>query len=216
METVLRSIWPSEKLPGLIDGWIDELRPDLVYFRVNPFWYSYESVPLRLNRKLGRVGGAVSRAGIRAGTYPGLAASPVFRFGRDVALRAIGGDPWFTPDQVLATTEECMGHILRHEGVGLLVAGMLGRRLVLHDGAAGERRRQEKRLYIHARLQELCAARHIGYLGWVEAEAPDVTGPDFAADQLHRNTLGQELVGGREAEAMIEVWRATAGAGSAP
>ncbi len=211
VDTVLRGIWPSAELPGLIDGWMERYQPDLVYFRVNPFWYSYESTPLRLRRKLGPVGGAVSRVGLRAGQSPRLARRRLFRIGRDLALRTIGGDAHFTPDQVLETAEACVSRILRHEGVGLVVVGMLGRRLVINDSETGERRRQARRLDVHQRLQELCAARHVRYLGWVEAEAPDTAGPDFAADRLHRNTQGQQAIGAIEAEAMLAAWRESAG-----
>lgn len=216
VETVLRAIWPSDELPTLIDGWMERYHPELVYFRVNPFWYSYESTPLRLRRKLGPIGGVVSRAGIRAGKSPRLARTRLFRIGRDLALRTVGGDAHFTPDQVLATTEACVASILRHEGVGLLVVGMLGRRLALNDNEAGERRRQQRRLEVHRRLQQLCAARHVRYLGWVEDEAPDTSGPDFAADRLHRNAQGQQAIGAIEAEAVVALWREASGSSVVP
>lgn len=56
VETVVRTIWPDPELPGLIDEWLDRYKPDLVFLKVTWYWYGYESVPLRLERRLRWIG----------------------------------------------------------------------------------------------------------------------------------------------------------------
>ena len=38
VETRLKAIWPSERLPDLVARWRDECQPDVVLVTVNPFW----------------------------------------------------------------------------------------------------------------------------------------------------------------------------------
>ena len=54
VETVVRPISPTRELPDLLDKWLDEYQPDLVLLKVTWYWYSYESVPRRIERLFGR------------------------------------------------------------------------------------------------------------------------------------------------------------------
>ncbi len=123
VEIIPRVIWPSAQLPDIIDGWMERYSPDIVLFQINGFWYLYASVPLLFERKLGRVGKQISRAGLRAGRTPWIVKTRVFHFGRRVALRTIGGAHYFTPAEVCEIVEACLRRIVRHEGAGLIVQG---------------------------------------------------------------------------------------------
>src|SRR5437762_14075309 len=54
VETTLKAIWPDRALPGIVEGWLDRYSTDLVLLVVSGYWMTFESVPLRLEHRLGR------------------------------------------------------------------------------------------------------------------------------------------------------------------
>lgn len=97
-------IWPDERLPALVERWVDEFQPDLVLFVVNPFWMSYKSTPLRLQRRFGTIGRLLGKAGIAAAEVPWLAYTPPFKLARRAALGVLGGDYYFEPHEIRAAS----------------------------------------------------------------------------------------------------------------
>ena len=49
VDIAVKSFWPNERMPALLDRWITETAKDLVYINVTAFPFSYESLPLRLD-----------------------------------------------------------------------------------------------------------------------------------------------------------------------
>ena len=113
VDVVARAIWPSPKLPSLVERWMDEEEPDLVLMRSRPYAFLYESVPLRIERALGPVGKPVARAGLKAADSPLLAHNAAFHALRTLGLRTIGGVTTYTPQEVVAVLEACVRVIIR-------------------------------------------------------------------------------------------------------
>jgi hypothetical protein len=206
VEVIPRVIWPDPKLPGLIEQWLVKYRPDLVLLVVNPFWMTFESVPLRLQRRLGRAGKAAGNLGIKAAGVPWLAHNPIFRFGRRLALKTIGGDVYFEPEEVTAVVEQCARRILREEGVGLVIRGPKNA-LTYHNDAAGRARCERRRLETHFALKRLAQELHAGYVG---SETPVVEPDDsggYRGDFVHITKREHEERGRTEGAALLDVWR---------
>src|SRR6188768_723166 len=70
VETVLKRAWPTDSLPGIVDGWLEELQPEIVYMQVSNFWYGHPSVPLWFERRFGRAGKKLTDAGLAVGKKP--------------------------------------------------------------------------------------------------------------------------------------------------
>ncbi|MEP6872156.1 MAG: hypothetical protein ABI939_09960 [Anaerolineaceae bacterium] len=205
VETVVRPIWPDESLPDLIDRWMERYEPDLVFLRVNGFWFQYESVPLKIERKFGRLGKPLARAGTRMGEVSWLARSRTFRRVQYFALRVLGGATHFTTDQVIASMEECMRRIIAHEHVGLVVRGTDGRRAGELPGrsiAAYERRRKQ----VESALAGICAGLHVRYMGTTEMFDRNKMDAMLGADRFHRGAEGHLIAGEAEGVALLKVW----------
>ena len=92
VSVTVKSIWPTEKLPGLVAGWVEEYQPDAIYIRVPAFWFLHRSVPLRAQRLLGRFGPAIGQTGFRMAASRRWGHNRVFRGGRYVLQSTIGGE----------------------------------------------------------------------------------------------------------------------------
>ncbi len=210
VEHVLRVAWPSPELPGLLDGWLTRYEPDMVVFVVNGFWFNYQSVPLKLERKLGQWVRPLTTRGraVAARAWPGE--SRVFRIARNLLLRTIGGATYFTPPEVLAVTEACIKVTLARESVAMVVRGPLSP-IGADTGEQRKRTAEQRRLLVHAGLEALCARYHLQYVGR-QAKMDD---PEWQAlsrgDGLHLNTAGHQGRGQAEGRAMLATWSAGEG-----
>ena len=211
VEVTSRVIWPGPKLPGLIDQWLDRYEPDLVLLVVNPYWMTFESVPLRLQRRLGWAGKAAGGLGTKAAGVSWLAHNPVFRAGRRLTLKTIGGDVHFEPAEVVAVVEQCARRIVRREGIGLVVRGPRNA-LTYHNDAAGRARGERRRLETHIALARLANELHAGYVG---SESPAIASDDadaFGGDFVHTTTREHRERGLIEGRALLDAWRELSGA----
>jgi len=204
VETIVRPIWPDPHLPELLERWLDQYQPDLVFFYVVPFWYVYESVPIRVQRQLGRLGGKLSEAGRRVASKP-FASSLPFRALRLASLRTVGGETPFTPEQVLDVSESCIRRVVAREDVVLVVIGSTGRRCTAY-GWGGPARDQARRAVVHNRLTSLRAELHVPYFGgdslMQSGEWKALLGPD----RTHLSVEGQRTVGLEQAAHMLAAW----------
>lgn len=209
VETVVREIWPSDELPRLIEGWIERYQPDIIFFKPNMYCTSYESVPLRLERRLGRLGTRVGKAGKDAADRP-VGNTRAFKLGRLLLLRTIGGDTYFELDYVMALVEQCLRRIVAHEEIVVLVEGSSGRRSSA-TGWGGERCRDARQSRMHRALHEMCGRMRIAYCGTGEAMASADRARFPAEDGLHRGVEGQRDAGLIQGARMAEAWRAAHG-----
>jgi hypothetical protein len=184
VEVVNRSIWPRPDLASTVEGWMGRYEPDVVYLSVQSYWFSYESVPLRVQRLLGRFGPWFGDAGLRFAESPRWAYNPVFRGARRALQLTIGGDPHFTTQQVIERVSETIRLVLRHEGVVTVVKGPHSRSNY-STRPGGAARKERRRLAVHTALESLCRQLHVTYHG--------SEGPVHGLETFRGNRVGDGL-----------------------
>lgn len=190
VEITARALWPTPRLPGLVERWTRELRPELVVFSVPSFWFLYESAPVRLERRLGAPGRAISSAALRAAATPWLAHNAPFRWGRERARQVIGGDSWFEPAEVVDAARGVIQAALRAEGTYVIVFGPSGGDQWARDDA-GRERLARRRDEVDRALAEFCRQRHVEY--WDQKKKAAIRDPrpqSLQGDGLHLDREG--------------------------
>lgn len=205
VETILKRAWPNASLPGLVDRWLDEFQPDLVVLQVNNFWYGYESVPLWLERRLGRAGKGISTVGLRVGKSPRFAESRWAQLANRRLLRVLPGATYFTVPDVAAGMEAAMRKVLAREGIVLIVRGnehwpefpMATRRF--------NRRNARRNAAMSAAMRATCERMRVPYY-----ERPTVAKQELrfllSDGAWHNNEAGERLQGEFDGRAMAEAW----------
>jgi hypothetical protein len=204
VETVSRVIWPGDELPAIVERWIARYEPDIVFLRAASFWVTYESVPLRIQRRMGRVGRWLAVIGLGLGGNPRVASSPLFRAVRRASVRVIGGDPHFTPEEATRHVAETLRVILAHESVIPVVRGP-GHTHNAGGDPAGLLRAHARNDAFDAQLAALCATLHVAY---ASARATADNPAFLQADELHDNPEGQRVFGELEGQAIAAAWLA--------
>lgn len=210
VETTARVIWPDPGLPDLIDRWIERYQPELVLLVVSSYWFTHVSLPLAIERRFGRVGKPIARAGDRLVHKPWLAKNSAFNAARQAARGAIGGETHFTAEQVIQSMEACVRRILAHEDVALTVRGP--RIAFAPEGSEKVKRlAEERRSLVDRHMADFCRQLHIEYVAFASGVNPDAVPEEFQTDGVHV-TVGVHAQQGKiEGEAMIAAWKATHG-----
>jgi hypothetical protein len=193
VEVINRSMWPRGDMASTVENWMGRYEPDVVYLSVQSYWFSYESVPLRVQRLLGKFGPWFGNAGFRFAESPRWAYNPVFRGVRRALRATIGGDPHFTTGQVIERVSDCIRVVIKHEGVVMVVKGPHSRsNYATRPGSAARKERQ--RMAVHTALEELCRQLHVTYNG---SDEPVYDQETFrgkrVGDGLHFNAKLHEL-----------------------
>jgi hypothetical protein len=214
-EIILKPAWPTEGFPKVLERWIAEIQPDVVYLNVAEYWCLYESIPLRIERRFGKFGKRVAGAGTKAAETPWLAHNRFWRGVRQAGQSVVAGAVYFEPQMLVPRIMECVRVALRSEGVVLIVDGQRGRRP--HATTRRWRDRVEvRRQYVHARLKEECARLHVVYGGDdVPQWRTHPEGMDGHRDGLHQGAAGQVWMA-NEALALIREALAAEGRAAAP
>jgi hypothetical protein len=200
---VTKPIWPSEELPEIVEKWVGREQPDLVWLNTSAYWFTYESVPLRLKNRLGRVGTAVSEAGLRAGKDSRFANSATFRQVRRLLQLTIGGDTQLTPQQVVERQSRCARTIVRDERVVLVMEGPRGRGNY-HASKRAEHRAERKRQYVHKGLRKVAGELRCSYYGSDQTLRELVGEPSFQKDKFHMDEGGHEASAKLDFPALLE------------
>jgi hypothetical protein len=207
VETVSRHIWPTSALPALIARWVDQHEPDLVLIRVASYWFTYESVPLKIERALGPWSRRLTKVGNRAAESRVIGHSRAFKLLQKAALRTIGGATLLTADETVAATESYLRPVLAREGVGVVVRGPRTPFGMLRS-QAGMRKSEQRRQYVNRKLADLCEKYHVTFTAFETMD--EVTNPALRmADFVHTNEGGQQQVGAMEGEALVREWQRT-------
>ncbi len=210
VETIIKTIWPTPKLPELIDRWLDELQPDLVFLKVNWYWYGYESVPLRVRRVLGPVGKPIAEGGLAAAKSQRLSKMRWFKAGRRWAHRTIGGDAPFEPGEIVDLMTVCIRRIIAHESTGLIVKGYGEGRASDPYLAMYYARFKKKQTFVEGSIERLCNELHVPFYVTPTAHTKQESGLDDT-DGLHRNAHGHIIIGETEGDMLINGWRMLSG-----
>ncbi len=209
VEVFVRNAWPNQRMVGYVQRALDELNPDFVYLNLSSYAYTYESLPLRVRRIFGRMGGeAVGDAGMRLADSRKWSHNALFRGLRRAGQVTIGGDTHFTPEEVLARYEELIRLLLRREGTAIAVKGSMGR---TKRGTARERARKEgRRLRVHQPLKQLCEQLHVYYAGSDEplyVRSLRKRNGLRVGDGLHSNTAGHKDSADFQFEFFRDAWQ---------
>lgn len=216
VEFVVKGVWPTAELPRLVERWVAQCEPDVIYLNTGSHWFLYRSVPLRVKRLLGRVGGeAAGRAGFRIAESKRWSHNAVFRGLRRLLQQTVGGDTHFSTDEVIERISECVRIAVRREGAVVVVKGPHGKRRYSRS-ARGFARDERERLRFHRELESLCGQLHVTYDG-VGAEAvrhlPEYGRGTTVGDGLHGNAVRHSY----EAERLYgAIRRSLAAAGRVP
>lgn len=208
VETIVRRIWPTEQLPDLVSKWMDEYEPDLVFLRVNSVWYNWESIPLRLQRRFGRMGRSLGEATERAVKRRWIRQSPIYRQLLKLGLLTIGYDLHYTTDEVLKRMDECLRRIVAHEHAGVLVRGTIGKKE--KNPKLPRRIAQEhdlRRTIVDDGMREICARLHVTYLSQAVRDPARMAPGLRGSDGIHPNEKGHRLTGQEDGAAIVAEWR---------
>lgn len=203
VEGVIRPVWPTKALPRAVDRWMEAERPDMVYLQVIAFWFTYESVPIRLEKMLGPLGRPVRSLGIKASQTPWIGHNDTFHNVRQWAQRHIGGASFFTPEQVVETISESIRIIVRYEDSLLVVKGPRGGRSYQASEEARQRA-DARRLIVHRDLKALCSELHVDYVG---SDVPvERVGIDYLGDNLHAGPQSQRVMADEILSFLAAAW----------
>jgi hypothetical protein len=200
MET--RNVWPSARLPSLVERWVAETGPDLAVMKTRAYSFCYESVPLKVQRMLGPLGKPIADAGLRAADTS-FGRSRVFHAGRNLLHRTIGGSTYFEPEEVIPVFAECIRMVVRGERATLLVRGPV-MRTDTSVTAAGRKRVEDRRLKVHRALAAECERLHVAYWG---EDGREEYRAGTLGDRLHMDEGGHELEAAGIAERLLAALR---------
>lgn len=197
VETTVRIVWPDPELPQIVESWLNRYEPDVVFMRASSYWYTYESVPLRLQRwrKFGLP--ALGRVGANAATKPRLANNAPFRFARRMAVRTIGGDTYFTPEGAAATVEAVIRRVVARESVLMVVRGPLNPHNAAGN-AAGLARSLARNERFNRLVSDSCRDLHVPFVPVMHLADPQLQ----LADEVHEAAEGHRIIGEVEGEAI--------------
>jgi hypothetical protein len=204
VQIVSKAVWPDGRLPATVEKWIDREEPDLVWLVLQSFWFEYRSVPKKLERKFGRVGKVASEAGFKAADKPLISNNFVFRRGRKLLQKTVGGDPHFTAAALFETVEGVARASLRNEGRQFVVWGPFS-----YTNYASTRSQEREQLRwrseLVSRVRALADELHF------HVEAPDKpywqTPPGMAMHgvQFHFGAEAQRGLAEREVEVLAKI-----------
>jgi hypothetical protein len=204
VEVILKRAWPTPDFPSIVERWMGRYEPDAAFIHVPAYWFMYESVPLKLERKFKRVGKPLGDAGLRAAKVPWLAGTPVFRAGRKLAQLTIGGATNFEPEQVVESVSAALRVMVRSEDLALVVRGP--RNAV--DFSASRRRRawgEARRQIVERSLRELCEDLHLVYYG-SETSMAGIEERTQLFDGLHSDEADHIRLGETHGALLAQAW----------
>lgn len=185
VEMVMRRAWPTPRLASDLKQWMEEEEPDMVLMYVIEYWFTYNSVPLKLRRRFGRPGKALGQAGLNMAKKPRLAHNRVFQTGRKLATRIIGGETYYTPDQVIESLTACIKEAIRHESVIVHVTGPTGFVDLGDYSKKASAEFERRRLYVQDRIGEVCDQYHVRFRRYDRQVRLTGEAPNPGKDGLH-------------------------------
>ncbi len=192
IESVRKMIWPTEKLPGLVEEWVRETAPDMVVVAINEAWYNYEGVPLKKVRKRGPIGRLTNHLWRVVAENPRVMNSKLAHRGRRKLAEATGAEPEFTPEQVVDRMSAVFRTILRSdESASVIVVGPFN--LPEFDVAYSKKaasKRLVRREKVNTGISKLCRELHLDHVDMYHEVLQQRQTPTLLADGLHTDVAG--------------------------
>lgn len=208
VEIAVRNAWPNSRMTDYVAKAVEDVDPDLVYVNMTAYPFSYESLPLRIKRVFGRVGGEkVGDAGMRMADSRRWSHNAVFRRLRRIGQATIGGDTHFTPEEVLGRYQELVRILVRREG---LVVAVKGPASVSGTGTKRELKRKEaRRQRVHQPMKAFCKQLHVSYFGTDEPlyKSRPIRKGTTVGDGLHSNAEGHRDSADNHYPWIRDAWR---------
>ncbi|MFN0095198.1 MAG: SGNH/GDSL hydrolase family protein [Dehalococcoidia bacterium] len=202
-----RLLWPGEKCPGLVEGWVREFEPDMVYLRMGSYWITWESVPRMVAGRFGGLGDQIASVGKKSARTPWLAENPLYRGFRHLAVLTVGGETPFTVDGALAVLDETYRRIVAAQEDVALVVRAPNSPLNSSGTKAGARRSAKRHAAFEAGAKGLAKKYRAD---WMPMPAQLMKHGDpayFVGDGIHKNEAGHRDMAIAEAKAITETWR---------
>ncbi len=213
VRTVVKPVWPSARVPALLDRWLAEVEPDLILICISSYWVETEILSTRF-RRLGPLGRKVESVTQAAAMKPSFAESRPYLLGRKALLHTIGGRPNFSPAEIEGHVESWLRVILQRESVGAAVVGTPFSPDTLATRGA-RRRAHGRKDELRARLKALCQRLDVHYE--MPPHAPDAFAPELRLpDRVHFNEQAHARMGEIDGRALIAVWDETSPATHTP
>jgi len=197
VETYLRTAWPRPNLPDVVEGWIDEVEPDVFFIWVNPFWFSYASFPMLLERKATPLKKQIHKLSRKAATTNWRMAQKVVKVARKVGTRTIGAAYYHEPAYIVDTVEATIRRVLRHEDVipvVYLAPGCIFYASPKGDPAWNEDRRRK----VAEGLRSMCAQLHVFCFAPDETVFPENAQSLIGSEGLHPSAAGHAYMANQQ------------------
>jgi hypothetical protein len=187
VDLVVKPAMPSPEFPAIVARRMEEEAPDVVWLNVANYWINYESTPLKVKRWLGRLGEGPARVGFKVADR--FAEHRSYRGLRQLIQRTIGGDPRFTPAEVLASVEAAARQVIRDESRILIIEGPRDRVRFYGAGRAASRM-ERRRQWLHRELRDLAGSMHCAYYGSDEPLRRQLRNLSLGKDAFHMDSRG--------------------------
>lgn len=205
-ETVLKPIWPADRLPALVDRWVTEERPDLVMVNLGGYWASFGSVALRLERRVPVAGPILARAARKTAETRVAANSRAADLVRGLGARALGVEYYFEVDYLLALFERILRQLLQDEHLAI---GVRGPTRIAQKAPPRIQRECDRRFWAwHNSMQTTCERLHVAFLPFDPEIERLGAGIRMPGDPSHYTLEGTRIQGRREGDLMARAWQA--------
>jgi hypothetical protein len=204
-ETVIKSMWPTERLPELIERWVAAEEPDMVVLYLAGYWTSFGSTALRLERRVPFIGRTAANAARKLAESERAARHESLDRLRGVASRLIGVDFNFPPDELVERFEGIFRMLLRNEHLVVAVRGPGGPPQRLTKRQLRESRRRAE--LFRAGIADVCRRLHIEHLAYEELPAHI----RIPGDPAHYTVEGARYTGTQEGTLMVRAWQRSQG-----
>jgi hypothetical protein len=202
VETVMRVFWPGPALADIVDSWLDRYEPDVVLVRTSSYWVTYESMPVRLERRVPLVGAALAKVAAEAGENKGFSYGPLGPVVKRFAARIVGGDPHFTPEEVGGYLGQMMRRVAAREGMVVVMRGPVNA-FDVRNTPKSLQRSISRRNRLDSVCQQICNDLRVPFVSAESLRANARMG-----DGVHTSPEGQEVTGRLEGEAIVAAVRA--------
>jgi len=205
VEVLTRVGWPDARLPVAVDRWLNDFRPDLVYFKTMSFPVCVQTVATRLlgtHTRLGAIAGTAGRMPVVARAFPRIpGAGGVQRLVR----RSVGVAALIEPEEMVRIVEACIRAVVRRENVGLAVRAPYRPVYVVAPGARIVA--DARWAAFHEPVAALCRSLSVEYVDeevdWDDERTLRLRAPDG----LHLNAAGHRAHGQADGDAPVRAWR---------
>lgn len=205
VEVLIKFIWPSERLAGVVESWVRELEADLVLLNVSSWWCESLVVRRKLAPKAGPLAPLVSKTIRAAASRPWIADSRPYRIANRFALKTAGGAPPFRPAEAADIVMDIIRTLLRREDLALCVTGNT-QGAQLTGGPAYRAWAAARRVELVNLLVPQLTRLHVVHdlrLHDASTFDPSLRGPDG----LHANALGHRRSSDSEFPSLLKAWR---------